>query len=66
MTRLKDGENEYTVTRRTEWGFGWDEPAGPVRMPASDEEQAGELAQRAGGRVFVREVFETEWVDAPK
>lgn len=46
-----------------EWGFGWDEKNGPVRIPAADEAEARELAHRAGGQLFVHEVFESAWVE---
>lgn len=49
----------------TEWGFGWDEPSGAlVRIPAADEAEARKLAGWAGGQVFTRAFFETEWSDA--
>lgn len=48
-----------------EWAFGWDERDNiPVRIPAADEAEARVLAHRAGGEVFVREVFESAWVAA--
>ena len=49
----------------TEYGFGWDDPRGPVRILAENEGNARNLAHRAGGSVFVREVFSSAWTEAP-
>lgn len=53
------------ATHGPEFAFGWEERDGvPIRIPAVDEEDARVLAHRAGGSVFVREVFESAWVPA--
>ena len=49
----------------TEYGFGWDDPRGPVRILAADEADARKQAYNAGGSVFVREVFSSAWTEAP-
>jgi len=53
----------------TEWGYGWEAPddelGGPVRILAENEGNARNLAHRAGGSVFVREVFSSAWTEAP-